>query len=185
MMPCGGGDLAIPPGRPETWNDEGMSAVATTVASTPIGDILLTAEDDALTGLFMSPHEGGPARHAEHGPDSRPLAEAKEQLAAYFAGQLCTFDLPLALRGTDFQLRVWRELAKIPFGTTISYRQLAERVGNAKASRAVGLANGRNPISIIVPCHRVIGSSGQLVGYGGGIDRKRYLLAHEGVQLAV
>jgi methylated-DNA-[protein]-cysteine S-methyltransferase len=163
----------------------GMSAGATTVVSSPIGDILLTADEDALTGLYMSPHEGGPAMDPSWVPDNEPLAEAKAQLLAYFAGQLTEFDLPLAPHGTAFQLRVWEQLAKVPFGTTISYRELAGRVGNHKASRAVGLANGRNPISIIVPCHRVIGSTGKLVGYGGGIERKRYLLALEGVQLPV
>lgn len=162
-----------------------MASLTSTVVSSPIGDILLTADDDALTGLYMSPHDGGPAVDPALVRGNRPLSEACDQLAAYFRGELTEFDLPLAPRGTDFQLRVWQELSKVPFGTTISYRELAERVGNAKASRAVGLANGRNPISIIVPCHRVIGSSGKLVGYGGGVDRKRFLLAHEGVQLPV
>ena len=108
-----------------------------------------------------------------------PFDAAREQLDAYFAGELEAFDLDLAPHGTPFQLRVWDELRRIPFGQTISYSQLARRLGDAKLVRAVGLANGRNPISIIVPCHRVIGASGNIVGYAGGLDRKRWLLAHE------
>jgi methylated-DNA-[protein]-cysteine S-methyltransferase len=100
-------------------------------------------------------------------------------LAAYFAGELTEFDLPMKMIGTEFQKTVWRELLNIPFGVTISYGELADRVGNPNASRAVGAANGRNPISIIVPCHRVIGSNGKLTGYGGGLERKEWLLAHE------
>jgi len=102
-----------------------------------------------------------------------------EQLAAYFAGDLRKFNVSLAAAGTDFQHRVWRELAQIPFGASISYGELARRIGNPAASRAVGRANGQNPISIIVPCHRVIGANGTLTGYGGGSDRKRWLLDHE------
>jgi methylated-DNA-[protein]-cysteine S-methyltransferase len=105
----------------------------------------------------------------------------REQLDAYFAGELEEFDLPLALHGTEFQLRVWDELARIPFAETISYKELALRLGDLKLVRAVGLANGRNPISIVIPCHRVIGADGTLVGYGGGLDRKRWLLDHEAV----
>ena len=100
-------------------------------------------------------------------------------MAAYFAGDLTEFDVPLGLKGTDFQRRVWDGLRQIPFGETWSYAQLAENVGNAKACRAVGLANGRNPIGIIVPCHRVIGADGTLTGYGGGLERKAWLLEHE------
>jgi methylated-DNA-[protein]-cysteine S-methyltransferase len=108
-----------------------------------------------------------------------PLAETVRQLRAYFAGELREFDLPLAPAGTPFQLRVWRELRNIPYGQTISYGELARRVGSPKGSRAVGLANGANPISIVVPCHRVIGSSGKLTGYGGGLENKARLLALE------
>jgi len=116
--------------------------------------------------------------------DEDQFRTVRQQLTAYFAGELQTFDLDLAPHGTAFQLRVWQALAEIPYGTTISYRQLAERVGNPNASRAVGLANGRNPISIVVPCHRVIGAKGALVGYGAGVERKRWLLAMEGTLLA-
>jgi len=105
--------------------------------------------------------------------------EAKRQLTAYFEGNLSDFDLPLSMQGTPFQQRVWDELTRIPYGTTISYGELARRIGNANASRAVGLANGRNPISIIVPCHRVIGANGTLTGYGGGLPRKAALLYFE------
>lgn len=104
------------------------------------------------------------------------LERAAEQLGEYFAGQRTTFDLPLEPDGTAFERSVWEELTRIPYGQTISYGQLAHRLGNPKAVRAVGRANGQNPISIIIPCHRVIGASGQLVGYGGGLDRKRFLL---------
>jgi methylated-DNA-[protein]-cysteine S-methyltransferase len=109
-----------------------------------------------------------------------PLPAAARQLKEYFAGKRREFDLPLRMEGTEFQQRVWRELTKIPFGETRSYGQLAKRLNNPNGSRAVGLANGRNPIAIIVPCHRVIGADGSLTGFGGGIDRKEWLLTHEG-----
>jgi O-6-methylguanine DNA methyltransferase len=112
-------------------------------------------------------------------PQARPLRAAAEQLDQYFAGARRRFDLPLDLPGTPFQQRVWQALSEIPFGETLSYGQLAARIGKPGAARAVGLANNRNPISIIVPCHRVIGADGSLTGYGGGLDRKRWLLAHE------
>jgi methylated-DNA-[protein]-cysteine S-methyltransferase len=111
-----------------------------------------------------------------------PLPAAARQLKEYFAGKRREFALPLRLDGTEFQQRVWGELTKIPFGETRSYGQLAKRLNNPNGSRAVGLANGRNPIAIIVPCHRVIGADGSLTGYGGGLPRKRWLLAHEGLQ---
>ncbi len=112
-------------------------------------------------------------------PDTPLLAEAVRQLQAYFDGALLRFDLPLHMAGTDFQLRCWEVLLEIPFGETLSYGEQARRVGNAKASRAVGGANHRNPLCIIVPCHRVIGASGALTGYGEGVDMKAWLLAHE------
>jgi methylated-DNA-[protein]-cysteine S-methyltransferase len=141
----------------------------------PVGDLLLLADDAGLRGLFMAPH---PPVAAE--PAGAPFAAAREQLDAYFAGALTAFDLPLAPRGTPFQRRVWAELGKIPYGETVSYAQLAARLGAPRAVRAVGLANGRNPLSIVVPCHRVIGADGSLVGYGGGLERKRALLELEG-----
>jgi len=117
--------------------------------------------------------------------DAHALADAARQLAAYFAGDLRTFDLPLALHGSVFQQRVWEQLRMIEYGETISYGELARRVGDANAARAVGLANGANPIAIVVPCHRVIGADGSLTGYGGGLERKRTLLELEGALAAV
>lgn len=152
-----------------------------TQIESPIDRILITSDGDSLTGLHMVEH-----RHYEVLTDDwkrddavKPFAEARKQLEAYFAGRMADFDLPLAMRGTEFQQQVWQELQNIPFGQTISYGELARRVGNPNSSRAVGAANGRNPISIIVPCHRVIGSNGKLTGYGGGMQRKEWLLAHE------
>ena len=155
-------------------------------ASSPIGRLLLTAERGALTGLFMEPHRhaASPGEDCEENPDAAPLAAARRQLAAFFAGERRDFDLPLAPRGTEFQQRVWQGLQEIPFGATISYGELARRIGNAAACRAVGLANGRNPISIIIPCHRVIGANGTPTGYGGGLSRKVALLNFEAAVLA-
>jgi methylated-DNA-[protein]-cysteine S-methyltransferase len=144
-----------------------------TLHPSPVGDIQLHADAEGrLTGLYL--------RHDGSGGDG-PFDAACEQLDAYFAGELQEFDLPLALDGTPFQLRVWEELARIPFAETISYKELALRLGDLKLVRAVGTANGRNPVSIVIPCHRVIGADGTLVGYGGGLDRKRWLLDHEAV----
>ena len=146
-----------------------------TLHPSPVGDLLLTADDEGrLTGLHTR-HDGATAR------DDGAFDTVREQLDAYFAGDLEEFDLPLALHGTPFQLRVWDELARIPFAETISYKELALRLGDLKLVRAVGLANGRNPVSIVIPCHRVIGADGTLVGYGGGLERKRWLLDHEAV----
>jgi methylated-DNA-[protein]-cysteine S-methyltransferase len=116
---------------------------------------------------------------AERRDDTPPLDEARRQLEAYFAGELREFDLPLAPEGSEFQLRVWEQLRAIPYGETISYGELARRVGDPAAARAVGLANGRNPLPVIVPCHRVIGADGALTGFGGGLERKRRLLELE------
>lgn len=147
----------------------------------PLGRLLLTSDGTALTGLFMSPHRHGPESTEgwEQNDAAAPFPAAREQLGAYFAGALTEFDLPLALHGTPFQQKVWSELLNIPFGQTWSYGELARRIGQPTASRAVGLANGKNPVSIIVPCHRVIGANGKLVGYGGGLDRKTTLLKLE------
>jgi methylated-DNA-[protein]-cysteine S-methyltransferase len=149
----------------------------------PIGELLLTGHDDALTGLYM---DSGPAG-LDPGPRrSLPVfAEAEAQLRAYFAGELVEFDLPLAPHGSPFQLAVWEALREIPYGETISYGELAHRLGRPSAARAVGAANGRNPIGIVVPCHRVIGSDGTLTGYAGGIERKRRLLELESGRLAL
>jgi methylated-DNA-[protein]-cysteine S-methyltransferase len=151
-----------------------------TTHHSPIGDLLLSADDHGrLTGLWLPDPRYGP-EPGERGDDGR-FEAAREQLDAYFAGELDAFDLALAPHGTEFQLRVWDELRRIPFAETISYKELALRLGDQKLVRAVGLANGRNPLSIVVPCHRVIGADGTLVGYGGGLERKRWLLEHEAV----
>jgi len=144
----------------------------------PIGDLMLISDGKALTGLYMN-NEKHLGRRAMAIPDKKMLKHPREQLQAYLAGELREFELPLAAEGTPFQQRVWRALCDIPYGETISYGELARRIGQPKAARAVGLANGQNPISIVVPCHRVIGANGALTGYGGGLDRKRWLLAHE------
>lgn len=147
----------------------------------PIQPLLLTSNGTALTGLFLVAHKHGPEIGTDwvQSDEAAPFAEAKRQLAAYFAGQLTAFDLPLAPAGTAFQQRVWDELRRVPHGQTVSYGELARRIGQPGASRAVGLANGRNPLSIIVPCHRVVGANGKLIGYAGGMPRKEALLALE------
>jgi methylated-DNA-[protein]-cysteine S-methyltransferase len=148
----------------------------------PIGRLLLTSDRTALTGLYMEPSRKAQSTDGwSEDPMAAPLSEALRQLSEYFAGTRREFDLPLRMQGTEFQQRVWRELTEIPYGQTWSYGELAKRIDNPSASRAVGLANGRNPISILVPCHRVIGADGSLTGYGGGLERKRWLLAHEGL----
>ncbi len=152
---------------------------------TPIGALRLVSDGSHLCGLYMGDEHFDRATAGQSlQRDAGPFVEVKRQLKAYFAGTLRVFELPLAAAGTDFQKRVWRELCNIPYGQTINYGELARRIGNPKASRAVGLANGRNPISIIVPCHRVIGANGALTGYGGGLPRKRWLLEHEGIAVA-
>ena len=147
--------------------------------TTPIGDLLL-AGDDAALSLVAFP-EGSMRRDPE--PDwiysEKPFANARQQLTEYFAGTRKDFDLPLSLAGTEFQLLVLDELRRIPYGETTSYGDIAARIGKPKAMRAVGAANGRNPIPIIVPCHRVIGSGGDLTGFGGGLDAKQALLQLE------
>jgi methylated-DNA-[protein]-cysteine S-methyltransferase len=147
----------------------------------PVGELRLTSDGRALTGVYLEAHGGEPLKETDPGweRDEAPFQDAITQLRAYFAGALRAFALPLAPAGTDFQKRVWSALAAIPFGETRSYGAIAREIGRPGAARAVGLANGSNPISIIVPCHRVIGADGTLTGYGGGLDRKRWLLAHE------
>ncbi|MEW2357880.1 methylated-DNA--[protein]-cysteine S-methyltransferase [Spirillospora sp. NPDC029432] len=152
-----------------------------TTIESPVGPLTLVMTDDALTGLYMNNQRHRPPEEtfgvpADGDTTFTPIAE---QLRAYFAGELTAFTLPLAFQGTPFQQRVWNALQEIPYGETVTYGTLAQELGNPSASRAVGLANGRNPIGIIVPCHRVVGSTGGLTGYGGGLDRKRYLLDFE------
>ena len=148
-------------------------------AESPIDLLLVTGEDDDVIGIHLS---GG-----KHAPTGAPAGERDDdraekvfvQLAEYFAGERTDFDISMRAAGTPFQREVWRALCDIPYGETISYGELARRVGRPGSSRAVGAANGRNPISIVVPCHRVIGANGTLTGYGGGLERKSWLLDHE------
>jgi methylated-DNA-[protein]-cysteine S-methyltransferase len=151
------------------------------IIPSPIQAITLLSDGEYLTGLYMAEESGEPylPHDFEDGRNIGALAETEKQLYQYFDGSRITFDLPLRPAGTQFQLTVWKALQDIPYGTTITYGQLASRIGNPNASRAVGLANGSNPISIVVPCHRVIGANGKLVGYGGGLSRKEWLLNHE------
>lgn len=157
-----------------------------TVVPSPIEPLMLVSDGSALTGLFMTDHLRGwtPQPDWIEQPDAAPFPLAIQQLSDYFEGRLTQFDLPLAPQGTDFQRRVWQELATIPYGRTLSYIAMAERLGDRLSTRAVGTANGRNPISIIVPCHRVIGADGSLIGFGGGLKRKQALLAFEAAVLA-
>jgi methylated-DNA-[protein]-cysteine S-methyltransferase len=142
--------------------------------TTPIGELMLTADDDgALTGVNLPNRHPDPAGWVR---DDELLADARRQLSEYFAGERTTFDLPLRPAGAPFQLRVWEALLRIPYGETASYGEIARGLGHPTASRAVGAANGRNPIAIVVPCHRVIGSNGSLTGYAGGLECKRALL---------
>jgi methylated-DNA-[protein]-cysteine S-methyltransferase len=157
-------------GRPGAGSVPGVHAV-----ETPLGPLLLSAEDGHLTGAAF-------AASAEAASSEPLLLEAEAQLHAYFAGELERFELPLAPRGSAFQLRVWEALLEVPYGSTISYSELAAAIGRPSACRAVGAANGRNPLAVIVPCHRVIGAAGALTGYGGGLERKRLLLALEGAK---
>ena len=145
----------------------------------PLGQLILQGDGQFLTGLYLPEHKGwsGPVDSSQE--CDAVFAVVRSQLAEYFAGERQQFDVSMRLEGTPFQQRVWQELLRIPFGKTITYAELARRVGQPTASRAVGNANGRNPISIIVPCHRVVGASGKLAGYAGGVDKKSWLLQWE------
>ena len=144
------------------------------IVDSPVGPLTLVSDDSALAGLYMDEHRHMPVITGSR--DDRVLPEVQEQLAAYFTRDLKEFSLRTSVRGTDFQRRVWAGLAQIPYGETWSYRDLAEQIGAPSAVRAVGLANGKNPISIVVPCHRVVGANGSLTGYGGGLPNKQLLL---------
>lgn len=146
----------------------------------PVGPLMLAADASGLRHIEFRDNRHPADRSDWHGGDSEILQAAEAQLGDYFAGRRRVFDLPLAPRGTAFQLRVWQELARIPFGETISYAQLAQRLGNPNGTRAVGAANGRNPLPIVLPCHRVIGADGGLTGFGGGLQTKDQLLRLEG-----
>lgn len=168
--------LARPLAGPTTGADAVAVADRYAVVPSPVGDLVLTGTSATLTGCWFT---GAPAT-TDHTAglkrDDDAFVDAADQLAAYFAGTRRDFDLDLAPSGTAFQARVWSLLREIPYGETWSYGRLAAELGQPTASRAVGLANGRNPISIIVACHRVIGADGSLTGYGGGVERKRFLL---------
>jgi len=144
----------------------------------PIGYLTLAGSGSTLTNLRMVDQTYEPDR-ADWSPDPRAFDDAVQQLTAYFAGELTDFDIRLELRGTEFQRRVWKALLTIPYGETRSYGEIADQIGAPGSARAVGWANGHNPIAIVVPCHRVIGANGSLTGYGGGLDRKRILLGLE------
>jgi methylated-DNA-[protein]-cysteine S-methyltransferase len=147
---------------------------AYTIVESPIGDLLVTGDRHAVSGLFTRVHPMPGARR-----DDAAFSAVAAQLDEYFAGERTAFELELELAGTPFQQRVWAELRRVPYGETISYAELADRIGRPGAARAVGHCNARNPVSIVVPCHRVIGSAGALTGYAGGLERKRALLALE------
>ncbi|MFF6994895.1 methylated-DNA--[protein]-cysteine S-methyltransferase [Streptomyces sp. NPDC008313] len=150
-----------------------------TLTDSPYGPLTLVATDGVLSGLYMTGQRHRPPQESFGDRDDTPFGEATAQLAAYFAGDLKEFDLPLRLDGTPFQRTVWDRLRAIPYGATLTYGELAASLGSPGASRAVGLANGRNPIGVIVPCHRVVGADGGLTGYGGGLARKQRLLDFE------
>jgi methylated-DNA-[protein]-cysteine S-methyltransferase len=150
-----------------------------TVVDSPVGPLALVALGGTLSGLYMDLQRHRPPAEMFGDSDPTPFTEVIRQLEEYFAGQRTAFDLPMNLVGTPFQRTVWSALREIPYGETWSYGQLAERIGRPGAARAVGLANGRNPIGIIVPCHRVVGATGDLTGYGGGLQRKQHLLDFE------
>lgn len=157
-----------------------------TFYDSPFGEMLLVANGEALTGVYFSHQKDWPDNQdvRRDGDDLAVLATAKQQLDEYFHEGRRLFELPIAPQGTSFQQQVWAELQRIPFGETRSYSDLAHALGDVNKSRAVGAANGRNPISIIVPCHRVIGADGTLTGYAGGLERKLALLSLEGAALA-
>lgn len=148
----------------------------------PVGPLLLAGDERGLHRVYFMNGRRPKSPDPEWTEDKKPFKEVLRQLRAYFDGKLKDFDLPLVLHGTEFQLRVWRRLQRIPYGETTSYGAIARELGNPEASRAVGLANGSNPIPIIVPCHRVIGSNGHLTGFGGGLPIKEKLLALESHQ---
>jgi len=169
------------PERPAEFGTPLDGPVRYTLAPSPVDDLLVMSDGEALTGLYMSDQRYSPQIAADWvRDDGLPVfAAAREQLDAYFAGELRRFELPLAVGGTAFQRRVWKALTTIPYGSTTTYGGLAKELGRPAASRAVGMANGRNPVCIVIPCHRVIGADGSLTGFGGGLPRKIRLLELE------
>jgi len=145
----------------------------------PIGQLLAVGHDGVLTGLYVADHDRCPPVPSDWAEDDDGFQDARRQLDEYFAGTRRTFDLRIELHGSPFQRRVWQALLDVPYGHTASYGEIARRLGHPTAARAIGAANGRNPVSIVVPCHRVVGANGTLTGYGWGTERKAWLLDHE------
>jgi methylated-DNA-[protein]-cysteine S-methyltransferase len=156
-----------------------MTTVRTTLLDSPLGELRLLAEDGSLTGLYFPDHRRAPVASHVWVEAPEDFAEVSEQLAGYLRGERRRFDVPVRLHGSAFQLAVWERLRDVPYGMTTTYGQLAAAVGRPSASRAVAAAVARNPVSIVVPCHRVVGAGGALTGYAGGIERKAWLLALE------
>lgn len=157
----------------------------TWIEKTPVGRILVAADEDGVKYVqFREDDSAAELIQEDWVRDDKALKSVVQQLQAYFAGKLSQFDVPLAPEGTAFQKKVWKALCKVKFGATASYGDIAKSIGNPAACRAVGLANGRNPIAIIIPCHRIIGTNGKLVGYGGGLGRKKTLLSLEGIEIS-
>lgn len=150
-----------------------------TTMDSPLGPLRLLANDEGLCGIYYQEHKNAPELDCRANSEHSILKEAQQQLSEYFSGRRQEFSLPLALEGTPFMLSVWNALAGIPYGTTLTYGQLAQNIGSPKAFRAVGRTNGLNPVSIVLPCHRVVGSNGKLTGYAGGLANKEWLLDHE------
>ncbi|MCH6163712.1 methylated-DNA--[protein]-cysteine S-methyltransferase [Streptomyces marispadix] len=170
-------------GRPlRLGSTEAGTAVRHTVVDSPLGALTLVASGEALTGIYFEDHLRGPSPGALGPRDPGGFDEARRQLEEYFTGERRQFDLPLAPRGEPFRQRVWQLLRHIPYGETRSYGQLARELGDPALAQAVGAANGRNPLSVVVPCHRVVGADGSLTGYAGGLERKRALLELEGAE---
>jgi methylated-DNA-[protein]-cysteine S-methyltransferase len=159
-----------------------VSTLVYTCVDSPIGELLLVGDGSTLHGLVMQDGKHPVDIDPSWERDDDAFADARRQLGEYFAGERRAFDLPVHLEGTEFQVRVWEALREIPYGTTISYGELARRVGRPAGARAVGAANGRNPVAVVVPCHRVIGADGSLTGFGGGVERKQLLLGLESEQ---
>ncbi|EPR4994141.1 methylated-DNA--[protein]-cysteine S-methyltransferase [Vibrio navarrensis] len=153
-----------------------------TIAPSPLGEMTLQANDEGILGIWFTTQTTRPDDLGQEDANHPVLGLALTQLNEYFLGKRTQFDLPIAAKGTAFQMQVWQALTTIPYGETWSYQELANAIGNPKAVRAVGLANGKNPVSIVVPCHRVIGKNGKLTGYAGGIERKQWLLERESNQ---
>ena len=163
----------------QTEHDKQITQILYTTMASPIGELLLVGDGVTLSGLYMQDGRKPKRVSPDWTESAAPFADVRAQLEEYFAGERTTFDVRLAPEGAPFEREVWRALEEIPYGETVSYGEIARRVGQPSAARAVGTANGRNPIAVIVPCHRVIGADGSLTGYGGGLERKRLLLELE------